>query len=300
MKTIRLTLCLSIIILFTFSCCLKQSSNSSKNDRELSKLKGNVKLLSEINYSGAGKCLTNILFNKVGYITKQESFNPDGSLIRRWVYTYDEENHPLTRKCWVQNDSLSYTMYYYYNANKKLTSTRLIKSNGVLGTLDSIQYDTKLNTLFERNFGENNLLGNSILKKFNARNEVIEESYIEYLIHTQGRFTYKYNNKHLQEDVYSWSNKDSLVSRIRYAYFEDNNIKKMYTYNSTNKLVSTMNYKYDKEGNQTEIVELTPDNKIRNKSTYKYQYDNQGNWTSFFGYVNNKLETIMTRKLEYY
>ena len=61
-----------------------------------------------------------------------------------------------------------------------------------------------------------------------------------------------------------------------------------------------MQYKYDKEGNQIEIVELTPDNKIKNRSTYNYQYDKQGNWTTFFWYVNNKLETIMTRNFEYY
>jgi hypothetical protein len=259
-----------------------------------------VKSVSEINYSGAGKCLTNILFNPNGYITKQESFNPDGSLIRRWIYTYDLNNHPLTRKCWVQKDSLSYTMYYNYNTTNKLTSTRLIKSNGILGTLDSIQYDPKLHTLFERNFGENNLLGNSILKKFNDRNEVIEELYVEYIIHSHGKFTYKYNSKHLQEEVSSWTNKDSLVNRIYTTYFEDNNIKKSESYNSANMLVSTINYTYDKEGNPIEIIELSPDNKIKNKSTYNYQYDKEGNWTSFFGYVNNKLETIITRKLEYY
>ena len=289
-----------IILLFTFNSCLKHQSENSKNDREISKLKGNVKSVSEINYSGAGKCLTNILFNKNGFISKQESFNADGSLIRRWVYSYDQNNHPITRKCWVQKDSLSYTMYYYYNADKKLTSTRLIKSNGILGTLDTIRYDTKLNTLFERNFGENNLLGNSILKKFNNRNEVIEESYSEYIIHTQGKFKYKYNSKHLQEEVSSWTNKETLVSRIHYTYFEDNNIKETESYNSTNKLVSIIKYKYDKEGNMIEKIELLPDNTIMKKSTYNYQYDKQGNWTSFFGYVNNKIETIMTRKLEYY
>jgi nuclear transport factor 2 (NTF2) superfamily protein len=291
---------LFVIILFTFGSCSDKSSNSLKNDREISKLKGNVKSVSEINYSGAGKCLTNILFNRNGYITQQESFNPDGSLIRRWVYTYDPINHPVTRKCWVQKDSLSYTMYYYYNANNKLTSTKLIKSNGILGTLDSIRYDTKLNTLFEQNFGENNLLGNSLFKKFNDRNEVIEELYTEYIVHSQGKFTYKYNSKHLQEEVSSWTNKETLVSRIHTTYFEDNNIKKTESYNSANVLVSTVNYNYDKEGNLIKILELFPDNKIKNISTYNYQYDKEGNWTSFFGYVNNKLEIIMTRKLEYY
>lgn len=291
---------ISIILLFTFNSCLNHPLENSKNDREISKLKGNVKSVSEINYSGAGKCLTNIVFNPNGFITKQESFNPDGSLIRRWVYTYDPNNHPVTRKCWVQKDSLSYTMYYYYNANKKLTSTKLIKSNGILGTLDTIRYNTKLNTLFERNFGENNLLGNSILKKFNYLNEVIEESYSEYIIHTQGKFTYKYNSKHLQEEVSSWTDKDSLVSRIHTTYFEDNNIKKTESYNSANILVSITSYKYDKEGNLSEMIELLPDNTIRKKNTYNYQYDKQGNWTSLFGYINNKIETIMTRKLEYY
>lgn len=291
---------ISIILLFTFNSCLNHPLENSKNDREMSMLKGNVKSVSEINYSGAGKCLTNIVFNPNGFITKQESFNPDGSLIRRWVYTYDPNNHPVTRKCWVQKDSLSYTMYYYYNANKKLTSTKLIKSNGILGTLDTIRYNTKLNTLFERNFGENNLLGNSILKKFNYLNEVIEESYSEYIIHTQGKFTYKYNSKHLQEEVSSWTDKDSLVSRIHTTYFEDNNIKKTESYNSANILVSITSYKYDKEGNLSEMIELLPDNTIRKKNTYNYQYDKQGNWTSLFGYINNKIETIMTRKLEYY
>jgi hypothetical protein len=296
----RVIFFLFVITLFTFGSCSNNPLSSSKNDREISKLKGDVKSVSEINYSDAGKCLTNILFNPKGYITKQESFNPDGSLIRRWIYTYDQFNHPITRKCLVQKDSLSYTMYYYYNANKKLTSTKLIKSNGVLGTLDTIQYNTKLNTLFERNFGENNLLGNSILKKFNDRNEVTEETYCEYLIHSQGKFTYKYNSKHLQEEVSSWTNKDSLVSRIHTTYFDDTNIKKTESFNSSNVLVSTTNYKYDKEGNSIEIIELLPDNKIKNKSSYTYQYDKKGNWTYYFGYVNNKLETIISRKIEYY
>jgi hypothetical protein len=287
-----------IIVVFLISC--KKSNGDVNSDLNKFKLNSSVKSVAEINYSKAGEYKTYIIFNSTGYVLEQTALNPDGSLIRRWIYTYDQENHPLTRKCWVQKDSLSYTMYYQYNSNKKLTSTKLIKSNGVLGTLDSIQYDTKSNTLLERNYGENNILGNSILKKFNDRNEVVEESYIEYLIHASGKFTYKYNSKHLQEEVTSWSNKDSLVNRVRYTYLEDNNIEKMYTYNSTNKLVSTKNYKYDKEGNQIEILELSSDNKIKNKSTYKYQYDKHGNWISLFGYINNKLETIMTRKIEYY
>ena len=82
-----------IIVTLILCSCAKRSSDSY-NDLNKSKLHGSVKSLIETDYSNSGKYTTHIVFNSGGYISKQESFNPDVSLIRRWVYEYDQKNHP--------------------------------------------------------------------------------------------------------------------------------------------------------------------------------------------------------------
>jgi hypothetical protein len=297
---IRSFLCLYIIILFTFSSCKEQYSENLKNDREQWNLKGDVKSLSEINYSNAGKLMTNVFFNKEGYVTKQESFNPDGSLIRRWIYTYDVDNHKLTRKCYVQKDSLSYIMYYHYNEQWKIASTNLIKSNGTEGALDKIQYNNELNRSFEMNFGENNVLENSIAYKYNNNQQIIEELFVDYIIHNKQELTYKYNNKGLKEEVSSWSGKGCLLMTTEYTYLENKLIDAEYIYNDKNKLISTTLYKYNKQRNKIKILKLSPCNKILNEQTMQYKYDRKGNWTYLFGYTNGKLKAIMSHTIEYY
>jgi hypothetical protein len=291
---------LQILGLIIFNSCIKQPSSDLNDDRLQWNLKGNVESLSEITYSTSGKYVTTISFNKAGFVSEQVSYNPDHSLIRRWVYKYDEQNRKLTRDCYVQKDSLSYTMYYYYNQQGKIANTKTIRSNGVLGSQKIYQYDNNQNVTKESVLGENATLENSILHQYNEKNELTKETYIDSALHRDWKQIYKYNSKGLKEEILYLSMKDSLVKKTKYTYLENKKIDQTFVYNAENELLSTTTYKYDRQGNTIEILELLPDNKTPKKQVFQYKYDKRGNWTFLSQSANDVQENIMTRKVEYF
>lgn len=287
-------------IFFILSSCAKKSKDLKGNDLEQWNLKGNIKSVSEINYSETGKYDTNILFNNDGFVTKQTSYNPDGSLIRKWVYKYDGQNRKLTRDCYVQKDSLSYTMHYYYNESGKIAGTKTVKSNGILGSQYDCQYDKNQNVIKETTIGENATFENLVMQKYNDKNNVISETYIDSVLHREWKQTYQYNSSGLKEEISYWSMQGKLIKKTIYTYTEDKKLEKVCQFDAEIKLVSTTSYKYDNQGNLIENLALFPDNKTPQKQTFQYKYDQQGNWTFVSESTNDKLGNIMTRKLVYF
>jgi hypothetical protein len=286
-------------ILIIFTSCLKKSGESFKNDLIQFNLKGKVKKIIEINYSESGKYTTTIFFNEDGFISEQSSFNPDGSLIRRWKYDYDNQNRKLTRRCYVLNDSLSYTISYYYNKHDSLVSTKQVNGKSSLGPHSIISYDNKQHRINETFWDQKSTMETQINYIYSKDGMIIEETHLDSVLHQTWKQLYNYNTQGLKDEITYVSLQGKLINRIKYKY-DNEIIKEVCFYNSENKLVNTTNYSYNKEGDISETIENDLIQKKLIKHTFEYKYDKHGNWISLTGRLNENVEILMTRKLEYF
>lgn len=296
----RFPLLLAILIISFFYSCNKEQQNDINNDIKQYNLKGSVKSIEEINYSVTGKYFTRILFNEQGYITEQASYNPDGTLIRKWVNTYDKDHLKLSRHCYVGNDSLSYILRYHYNSRGKLASTRLFDPNDYLISQYSTEYDDSLNVVRETFLGEDATYKHLVVHTYDDQNKIKEDIFIDSVRHQTWKQAYQYNKLSQVKEITLKSPDDSLIKTTRYTYLPNNKVDKVAHYNAKMELLSTTDYTYDTMDNIVEILEYSPDNETHQNKTYQYSYDEQGNWTLLSETVNHQPGNIITRKIEYY
>jgi hypothetical protein len=280
--------------------CKKEQPQSIANDYQQYNLKGKVKSISEINYSVNGKYHTVIQFNEQGFIKEQASYNPDGSLIRKWVNEYGNANLKLSRYCYVGHDSLSYILRYYYNRQGKLTLTKLFDSNDYLVSQYATEYDNNLNVVKETFLGEDSSYKNLVVHTYDDQNKIKEDLFVDSVRNHAWRQLYRYNDHMQVEEIILKSPDDSMINKTRYTYLNNNKVDKVYHYNANMQLESITDYAYDAMDNVVEMLELTPDNNTSQSKTYQYNYDQKGNWTFLAETENHKNGNIITRKIEYY
>jgi hypothetical protein len=286
--------------LIILSSCIRQSPHDRKNDREQWNLKGNVKSLSEITYSTNGKYVTNISFNKHGFVDLQSSYNPDGSLIRKWKYQYDKQDKKLTRHCYVRNDSLSYIMHYHCNDQDKITLIRIFSPNGILKSQTYNEYDKSLNIIKETTFGKDTTaIEKEVLHRYNENDKIQEETYLDFILNKKWKQVYKYNSKGLKAEVLYFTVTDSLLNRETYKYNELDQTVEFELYNSNGQLLNSTAYKYDQQGSAIEIVKSFTDGTPLEKQSFKYRYDKHGNFVLLLKFLNDNLETTIERKIKY-
>jgi len=293
-KSILIIIALELL----FSSCRENSGNIT-NERNEWKLLGAVKSLSEIDYSKNGKYKALLLFNPAGYIEEQNTYNPDGSLIRRWCYTYNSLNQKLTRHCFVLNDSLSGILYYTYNQNGKITDEKLVTPTGLPISDVEYQYDKNQNVIEKRFIDAKGKIIVKVKSKFES-NKLIEELQLDSIAQQKVKNRYSYNTDGLKIEMKSYSPQDNVVKRTRYSYLANRQVGQTNLYNEHNELSSEIVYKYDNQGNITLKQTFGLLGEITEKRTFNYKYDNQKNWIFRYEYLNDQVEDIISRKLEYY
>lgn len=297
---LRSSLLLSILMLGMLCACQKTPEGTLKSDLEQRNLKGKVKTITEINYKVSGKYKTTILFNEEGFISQQATYNPDGSLIRKWVNEYDAQNRQLSRHCYVLDDSLSYILRYHYNDHGKLALTQVLAPDGTPITQYTTQYDERQNVIKEIALAEDAAFKYLVLHKYNDQNKVAEEIYIDSVRNTTYKQIYGYNSELLINEISLKSPDDSLIKRTKYSYLADKKLDKAYNYNARGQLVSVKSYTYDKLSNVIEIMEIFTEDKTHSNQTFQYSYDQQDNWTFLYESLNHEPGNIITRDIEYY
>jgi hypothetical protein len=280
--------------------CIKQSGYQNSNtDLEQWKLKGNVKSLTEIDYSKSGKYTAQLFFTNNGLIKQQSSFNPDGTLIRKWVFTYNKNDLKLSRKCYILNDSLSNVMYYYYN---QINKNSLILSCDATGNLSSrimYTFDSRSNVIEEKTVDGGASLKKMSLHRYDKQNRLIEDVCIDSILKKNWKQEYSYNSGQLAEISYS-SLQDSIINRKRFCYLANNRVYSVSFYDYRNNLISLTKYRYDNQGNAIEMIVYSPDGRIQEKRDYHYKYDNYDNWIFVSEFCNGLPEKVITRELKYY
>jgi len=280
------------------SSCQENSGNIN-NERNEWKLNGAIKSILEIDYSKTGKYKAWLLFNPAGFIQEQTTYNPDGTLIRRWSYTYNSLNQKLTRHCYVLKDSLSGILHYTYNQNGKITKEKLVTPAGLPISDVEYQYDKNQNVVEKRFIDAHGKIIVQVKSNFES-NKLIEELQLDSMAHQIGKIRYSYNKDGLNIEMTSYSPQDKMVKRTRYSYLANRQVGQTSLYNEHDELSSKIIYKYDNQGNMILKQTLNQPGEITEKRTFNYKYDNRHNWIFRYEYLNDRVEDILSRKLEYY
>ena len=280
------------------SSCQENSGNIN-NERNEWKLNGAIKSILEIDYSKTGKYKAWLLFNPAGFIQEQTTYNPDGSLIRKWNYAYNSVNQKLTRHCYVLKDSLSGILHYIYNQNGKITDEKLVTPAGFPVSDVEYQYDKNQNVVEKRFIDAHGKIIVQVKSNFES-NKLIEELQLDSMAHQIGKIRYSYNKDGLNIEMTSYSPQDKMVKRTRYSYLANRQVGQTSLYNEHDELSSKIIYKYDNQGNMILKQTLNQPGEITEKRTFNYKYDNRHNWIFRYEYLNDRVEDILSRKLEYY
>jgi hypothetical protein len=288
-----------ILIALTETSCVKNSKPSSNELKEWD-LRGSVKSISETDYSNAGKYTTYLQFNANGSILEQASFNPDGTLIRKWKFEYNTKNQKLNRSCYVLKDSLSEILHYSYNESGNITVEKLVNPQGGIISDIRYEYDVSQKKIAKRFLDKNAKIQGGVLYKYDAKNNITEETHFDSVYHQNWKQKNSYNQDGFIVEILYLSLADSLLKRITNIYLSNNKVGETCFFNDQDELVSKTTFKYDKQLNITSKLIYSPPDKKTEKHTFEYRYDKNHNWTSRNEFVNDEPVDMITRKIEYF
>jgi len=289
-----------LIILVEIASSCNNNKLVVNNDLKEWGLQGEVKMITEIDYSNSGKYTTYLQFNPYGFVQKQSSFNPDGSLIRKWEYKNNARNQKLVRYCYVLKDSLSGILHYSYNKDEKIVEEKLLNPKGGLISNTIHEYDGNLNEIERKFLNENSKILSRVSYKYGNKKYIIEELHSDSVTRQFWKQKNIYNPQGLNVEILYVTLKDSLVNRSTYSYLSNKQVGEVCSYNGKSELISKNRYEYDNQLNITGKLMYYALEKTSEKRSFVYKYDQHNNWTSRYEYINNKLDDMITRKLEYY
>ena len=175
-KTNSFTFFICIFVSIIFNSCAGKSDNISENHWSGWKLKGAVKQLEYNNYSDGGKYFTKVCFNKSGYVDKQEFYNPDQSLMRKWIYKYNNTNQQIQRLCYVLSDSLSQILINKYDDNGKLIAIFVEDGNGIAKQYMKAIYNKSKLKAEDFFYNMNGQVETNIIYQYNSQKRIIKET----------------------------------------------------------------------------------------------------------------------------
>jgi hypothetical protein len=296
-KTLRTFLALTLGLLLHF-CTSPTHPNLAKNDLERWHLKGSVLSVSETTFSQSGKYLTNISFNKDGYVTEQVSHNPDHSLIRRWIIAYDQSNLRKSLHCYVSNDSLTYVLHYYHDDSGNVQSIKTHRPNGTQSNQTVITYDSAGNKVRETQYDESNQIQRESLFTY-KNNLLIEETHVDNLRGNRWKQMNLYNATGKREKATYASLNDSVFNCDTYQYNNDGLLWRTTSMDAKNKQLETLELYYNSAGDVIRRVKLKPDGSLESEQTHEYKYDGQSNWIRKSTFTGENVVDVVTRDLTY-
>lgn len=282
------------IVVFFFMSCERESATEFKNDWERWNLKGHVKLLTEVQHTDAGPYKTTISFRKDGFVSEQIAYNPDKSLIRKWVFTYNTDRKEKLF-CYIGKYDLSYTLTYRYDRNNNNDSI-LFENPGKLKHAQSVMaYDEKNRKRKETQYDSAGNVINEILFEYTDES-LSKEIHHDAVIKKKWKQVNKYDNSGKMNENLFLSMQDSVLNRKTFKY-NDGNIIETDFWTSDNKLLTKITYLNN--GDESERIDFLPDgSKVDKKQEYKY--DNQRNWTFMSMKIDDVQKNIVTREIQYY
>lgn len=278
--------------------CNKLPDSVVQNDLARWNLKGSVKTVSEIHYIESGKYLTTVAFNEDGFVAEQASYNPDKSLIRKWVFDYDINNRKDSLHCYILNDSLSYTLKYSYDHYGNVISIVNVRGDS-LGTVTTVSYDAENHKVKE---DVNDEAGNTIKETiFKYKNGLpTEEAHDDAIMHRTWKQLTSYTSRNEKEMVLILSDQNSLVSKTTYRYDDKGKIVEINSFASENVLEYKVTSTYNENGDEEDRIKFLPNGSVEDHQTFEYRYDTNENWIFRSTKAKDQMQDYVTRDIAYY
>jgi antitoxin component YwqK of YwqJK toxin-antitoxin module len=287
MRILAITGILSVSIIF--AACTQKPDNHKKTTWEFDELKGKVKSLRLTGYTaitdtfgqiGKGEIIavewgfnnTFIQYDENGKWTEYNSYEPDGSIIRKEVPEYDSKGNAIAQ--YVYNKGIFDHKKIYVNDNGgNIVEVRKYTPKDSLIYKSLFKYDENGNNIESYGYTPDSLVGKTV-SKYDEKGNCIEE-----------------NNYRAGKN---------LESKILYKYDSNGKMIEKNSYDSEGKSVGKTTYRYNEEGFKTEICIYDSEGNLNKKTTCKYKYDTDGNWIAKIDYESDIATKITERQIEYY
>ncbi|MDR1593221.1 MAG: hypothetical protein LBS43_01895 [Prevotellaceae bacterium] len=291
MKNLVIISILSVGMIFV--ACTQKSENHKKTSWEIDNLKGKVKSVRSTGYTaitdtlgqiGKGEIIavewgfnnTFLKYNEKGKWTEYNSYEPDGSIIRKEVQEYDSEGCSVAQ--YIYNHGVyAQKKLYVHDDNGNTTEVLRYTSTDTLVYRSVYKYDDKGNNIEAAGYvvtGSADSLVGTTVNKYDEKGNCIEKSNYKAPWDLENKSLYKYDNEGKMIEKNNYDSKENLINK-------------------------TM-YKYNDEGFLTEVCVYNSEDKSDKKTSYKYRYDTVGNWIEKIDYESDIAAKIVERQIEYY
>ncbi len=287
MKILKNIIVVFGIFLFS-SCSLKKTITDIDNKKVRGRIKSFTSTPYVVNEKLEKEKVNGMFFNyqyifdKKGNKKEDRHFKPDGSLLWKNTYKYDDKGRLIEKidGFWKNGKET-----YKYDENRLIERKK---------GYDKWLITYKPNERIEKSYN------NTRVYKYDENKNKIEETQYNLQKEIERKKVYTYDEK---------GNKTSYTRYSLYGYFYE---KYVYRYNKKGlkieedyykkegELVSTRKFEYDKYGNEVMIKRYLPNGDLDEVERYEYKYDKNKNWISRIYYKNDKPIEIVERKFEYF
>lgn len=284
-----------------------------QNDLVRQNLSGNVKSLTEYNYSVkkvhgklqellTGKSRSN--YNNHGNKTEEYIYNADASIDTRAVYTYDN-GLLIQEDSYNPDGSKGFTNIYKYDKKGNIVSVKLYDGYGGLFLRTTSEYDDNDNEIEEINYAQvaekdkhKDVVLNKTTWQYDDKGNMVKELYYDGDSAVTKTTTYMYDNsgnKTVQEKTESGT---SL--KTTYKYDSRGKQTEEDQYDASGNIVVKITSNYDDKGNEVEQNFYDKDNNLQTHTVFQIGYDKNGNWIRKVQIDNDRTASIIVREIGYY
>ena len=270
--TWNLTLGSWFLVLGLLSSCSHHLKTDEETDRELM-LRNQVKSMTEFIttvYVGIEKnefISKEILFDRNGLKRKIINHGSDGSIESTVTCDYDKNNNLVLTKG-INSDSTSFKEIRNYDKNNNRIDLYHYLPDGTYKYRNVASYDTEGRMTELDWYWPTGLKA----KRFYYYDGTIKTEETEYSL--EGalvyKWKYKYDSNHNLTEAVQYKPDNMILSRILYAYGNDNQLIKKIFY-SGESIQNSQTYEYDKNGLLSVKNDFNPFGKVTAK--YRYQYE---------------------------
>jgi hypothetical protein len=213
---------------------------------------------------------------------KETNYNLDGSISSVNTYTFDERGHNISLT--INSSKRGITSYTYdYKLDE---SGRVVEKKFNTKRKEIYKYDSMGHEVEEDTYNGDGSIADSTTYSYDTKGNLIEWKLynLKGILLRHSTKSYDSTGNCIEEtDIEDNWNKD-YISKYKLNLEDVNHHKK---------------YKYDNHGNKIEMDEIKMDGRIR-IYIYQYEYDKIGNWIKYVFFVDDKIQGIVEREIQYY
>lgn len=266
---------LFVLFAVLYSCNAQDNINNSYWNKM--NLKGNVKVLKQINYE-ANESFGEITKGKVKVHNQLSHSDTENEVNNCYRIHFNNLGQIQTEVTFNSDGTNEYLFKYYYKSNKLIRVERLDYENHSV-IVNSFSYDE---------------LGNATKSVFEDNNA--NEVNVKYILN------YDVNNRLSESQSYVYMESSGWLKFPKkvFEYNDNGTLKRTLSHDTNNQPSIDCVRDYNSNLDVITAVFFNSDGSKQNHFSYQYTYDSKKNWTKKLVYINDVLEYITERQFEYY